>query len=120
MIERIPSQGVSYSARTAAIDKVETLIDNKFSNANQNQGPVIKKDEQKKEKIDEIVNGLNEFLQPSQTSLKFKLHDKLNEYYVTIVDDRTQEVVKEIPSKKLLDIYAAMTDFLGLVVDKKI
>jgi flagellar protein FlaG len=29
-------------------------------------------------------------------------------------------VVKEIPSKKVLDMYAAMTEFVGLMVDKKI
>jgi flagellar protein FlaG len=63
---------------------------------------------------------MNKFLQASHTSLKFELHEELNEYYVTLVDDVTQEVVKEIPSKKLLDVYAAMTEFLGLMVDKKI
>jgi flagellar protein FlaG len=73
-----------------------------------------------KEKIEEIVKGMNEFLQPAHTSLKFELHEELKEYYVKIIDDRTKEVVREIPPKKLLDMYAAMTQFLGLVVDKKI
>ena len=46
--------------------------------------------------------------------------DLLKEYYVTIVDDRTQEIVKEIPAKKMLDMHAAMTEFVGLLVDKKV
>ncbi|WP_141432934.1 flagellar protein FlaG [Bacillus sp. 03113] len=74
----------------------------------------------RKEKIEDIVQGLNKFMQPSHTSLKFELHEKLNEYYVKVVDDKTQQVIREIPSKKLLDMYAAMTDFLGLLVDKRI
>lgn len=73
-----------------------------------------------KEKLEKIVDGMNEFVSASNTHLKFEFHDKLNEYYVTIVDDKTQEVVKEIPSKKMLDLYAAMTEFLGIMVDKKI
>ncbi|KAA0548798.1 flagellar protein FlaG [Bacillus sp. BGMRC 2118] len=73
-----------------------------------------------KEKLEEVVKSMNQFLKPSHTSLKFQLHDELQEYYVSIVDDITKEVVREIPSKKLLDMYAAMTEFLGLVVDKKI
>jgi flagellar protein FlaG len=73
-----------------------------------------------KEKIEEIVQGMNKFLQPTQTSLKFEFHEKLNEYYVKIIDDKTKETVREIPPKKLLDMYAAMTEFLGLIVDKKI
>ncbi|MGP7818516.1 flagellar protein FlaG [Niallia sp. 01092] len=70
-------------------------------------------------KLHDIIQGMNKFMQPSHTSVKFQLHEKLNEYYVTIVDDVTDEVVKEIPSKKFLDMYAAMTEFVGLVVDKK-
>jgi flagellar protein FlaG len=73
-----------------------------------------------KEKMESVVRGMNEFLTLSKTHLKFEFHDELEEYYVTIVDDSTKEVVKEIPSKKVLDMYAAMTEFVGLMVDKKI
>ncbi|WP_453993458.1 flagellar protein FlaG [Bacillus nitroreducens] len=73
-----------------------------------------------KENIKQVIDSLNKFLEPNNTSLKFELHEDLNEYYVTIVNNDTHEVVREIPSKKILDIYAAMTEFLGFVVDKKI
>ncbi|MEW8970138.1 MAG: flagellar protein FlaG, partial [Mesobacillus sp.] len=73
-----------------------------------------------KEKLEGVVEGLNKYLQQSQTSLKFQYHEKLQEYYVTLVDEKTKEVVREIPPKKMLDFYAAMTEFLGLIVDKKI
>ena len=73
-----------------------------------------------KENVQQVIDSLNKFLEPNSTSVKFELHEELNEYYVTIVNDDTHEVVREIPSKKILDIYAAMTEFLGFVVDKKI
>ncbi|OXS58504.1 flagellar biosynthesis protein FlaG [Bacillus sp. DSM 27956] len=73
-----------------------------------------------KEKIEDVVHGMNEFMATSNTHLKFEFHDKLKEYYVTIVDDRTQEIVREIPAKKMLDMHAAMTEFVGLLVDKKV
>ncbi|MBP3040204.1 flagellar protein FlaG [Bacillaceae bacterium Marseille-Q3522] len=73
-----------------------------------------------KEKVEEIVIGLNKFMQPSHTELKFVFHESLNEYYVTVVDEITKEVIKEIPPKKMLDMYAAMTEFVGLLVDEKI
>lgn len=72
------------------------------------------------ENVQQVIDSLNKFLEPNNTSLKFELHDELNEYYVTIVNNETHEIVREIPSKKILDIYAAMTEFLGFVVDKKI
>lgn len=73
-----------------------------------------------KEQVKEIVNGLNEFLEPSKTLIQYKLHEDLKDYYVAIVDTQTKEVIKEIPPKKLLDMYAAMAEFMGLIVDKKI
>ncbi len=77
-------------------------------------------DEKKKDELEKVVNGLNHFLEPSQTSIRFKLHEKLNKYYVVIVNNNTDEVVKEIPAKKLLDTYAAMAERLGILVDRKI
>ena len=73
-----------------------------------------------KEKMEGVVEGLNKYLKQSNTALKFQYHEKLQEYYVTLVDEKTKEVVREIPPKKMLDFYAAMTEFLGLIVDKKI
>lgn len=75
---------------------------------------------QSKEHIEKVVNSMNEFVKASNTHLKFQFHDELKEYFVTIVDNTTNEVVKEIPSKKMMDMYAAMTEFLGILVDRKV
>src|SRR4051812_38243662 len=70
-----------------------------------------------KEKTEKVIDSMNDFLKASNTHLKFQFHEELQKYYVAIVDDTTNEVVKEIPPKKLLDMYAAMTEYLGLLVD---
>ncbi|WP_066175554.1 flagellar protein FlaG [Bacillus marinisedimentorum] len=125
MIEHISSQGVSQSTRLTSLETSETLRMKGEGEA----GPDIQKSvdekaapvkEASKEQLEEVVKGLNEFLQPSHTYIQFELHEKLNEYYVTVVDEVSKEVVREIPAKKMLDFYAAMTEFVGLVVDKKI
>lgn len=119
-IERI-SPNTTTTFNLDNVRNQQTTIDTKMNE--QSKGiSYPEKEEQKVSKNDmqKIVNSMNDFLQPTHTSLKFELHEKLQEYYVTIVDDKTQEVVREIPSKKLLDVYAAMTEFVGLMVDKKI
>ena len=63
---------------------------------------------------------INELVEPLRRNLKFELHDKLDKYYVTVIDSNTREVIKEIPPKKMLDMYAEMADFMGILVDKKI
>lgn len=72
------------------------------------------------EKAKMMTQSINRFMETTNTNLRFQYHEELREYYVTIVDSKTNELVKEIPSKKLMDIYAAMRDFLGLMVDHKI
>jgi flagellar protein FlaG len=117
------------------IEKVTGSIPNtqSFTKLEKNQNEAVKyiqgqerqqeesnKEPVTKEKVEDVVQGMNEFLHASNTHLKFEFHDKLQEYYVTIVDEQTKEVVREIPVKKILDMYAAMTEFVGLMVDKKI
>ncbi|KMM36556.1 flagellar protein FlaG [Guptibacillus hwajinpoensis] len=80
----------------------------------------LHQEEFSKEAVINKVNELNDFIQPTNTSIKFQLHDKLNEFYVQIIDTTTEEVVKEIPSKKFLDRYAATAELLGFMVDRKI
>ncbi len=72
------------------------------------------------EKAKKMTESINRFMETTNTNLRFQYHEDLKEYYVTIVDSKTNELVKEIPSKKLMDIYAAMRDFMGLMVDHKI
>lgn len=72
------------------------------------------------EQAEEMVEDMNNFLASAESHLKFNFHDGLNEYYVTIVDTMTDEIIREIPSRKLLDIHAAMREFVGLLVDRKI
>ena len=73
-----------------------------------------------KEMIETRVEGMNDFLEPTTTAVKFQLHEELNEYYVQIINPLTDEVLKEIPNKKFLDMYASMTELMGLIVDKKL
>lgn len=73
-----------------------------------------------KHDVEIVVDQMNEFIDPLQTNLKFVFHDELEEYYVTVIDPLTDEIIKEIPPKKMLDMYAAMADFMGILIDKKI
>lgn len=73
-----------------------------------------------KEEAEHVIKGMNEFLKPQITSLSFKMHEDLDRYYVEVVDQDTKQVIREIPSKELLDMYAKMTEFLGLFIDEKL
>jgi len=70
--------------------------------------------------LGKAVDQLNQIIQTHHTALHFVLHDKLQSYYVQIVDTDSQQVIREIPSKKILDYYASMLQHMGLLVDDKV
>ncbi|MBM7600542.1 flagellar protein FlaG [Virgibacillus halotolerans] len=70
--------------------------------------------------VETAVSKLNQMIEPLRTDLKFKYHEKLNEYYVTVVNPLTSEVIKEIPPEKMLDMYAEMAELMGILIDRKI
>ncbi|MFT8363963.1 MAG: flagellar protein FlaG [Sporolactobacillus sp.] len=62
----------------------------------------------------------NQMLQPLQTQLQYVFFDKLDRYYVQVVNSRTKEVVREIPPKKELEFYAALQQQMGLLTNHQI
>ncbi|MCG7433859.1 flagellar protein FlaG [Lysinibacillus fusiformis] len=128
---RIAAQGHSTDVGTAASSNVakpaiieETMMT--FSKAQlvtQSQGENLTTAdvlEISQEKLQQAVDTVNEFLQINHNASKFVLHDGLDRYYVQVVDIKTEEVVKEIPPKKLLDAFYEMQKLLGMIVDEKI
>lgn len=73
-----------------------------------------------KEILIDKMDTMNEFLTSTPTSLKFRLHEESNSYYVQVIDTATDEILKEIPNRKFLDMYASMAEFAGLIVDEKL
>lgn len=63
------------------------------------------------------VNKMNEFMEYNQKSSKFIFHKDLERYYVEVVDAQSQEVIKEVPPKALLDAYYEMQKLAGKIFD---
>ncbi|WP_024984125.1 flagellar protein FlaG [Brevibacillus borstelensis] len=69
--------------------------------------------------IESEIAGINKWLQMTSSHIKFMLHEDLNEYYVQVINDQTNEVIREIPSKKVMDMVAKMHEMIGLLIDEK-
>ena len=73
-----------------------------------------------KDKLEEAVNSINEFLNTQHKASKFVFHEGLDKYYVQLVDADTDEVIKEIPPEKLLNAFYEMKKLAGMIIDEKI
>ena len=73
-----------------------------------------------KEKLNQAIDSLNEFFTINNSELKFVFHEGLDTYYAQLINSETEEVIREIPSKKVLDVFYEMQKLVGMIVDKKI
>jgi flagellar protein FlaG len=114
-VERASGVDVQMLPHVAQPKIADHVVGPNFRNDEQQGQPTASKDELRK-----AVNALNQVMIPHHIDLHFVLHEKLNEYYVQVVDTDTGDVIREIPPKKFLDMYAATLEFIGFLVDKKV
>ncbi|UUV25153.1 MULTISPECIES: flagellar protein FlaG [Lysinibacillus] len=92
------------------------------SNSPTQNEPVLspENEESTKKVLQQAISTMNDMLETNHSASKFMFHEGLERYYVTIVDRDTEEVIKEIPPKRLLDAFYEMQKMLGIIVDEKI
>ncbi len=62
---------------------------------------------------------LNAILADARRQLKFRVHEGTGRIWVQVIDTRTQEVVKEIPPERYLDLVARIWELVGILVDER-
>ena len=80
--------------------------------------------EQKKEKdlqiSQEVLDGLkNDFEMIHSVGFQFSLHQETNRTIVRVINEETQELIREIPSEEILNIMAKMDEMMGVLFDKR-
>jgi flagellar protein FlaG len=68
---------------------------------------------------DQIITQLNENLDVFNTRVSFAIDAETNKTVVQIIDNSSDEVIKQVPPEYLLKVSQSMTDLLGLMVDEK-
>ncbi|MCH3964328.1 MAG: flagellar protein FlaG [Clostridium sp.] len=61
----------------------------------------------------------NKIMEETQTHLKFEVYGKFNDIVVQVLDDSTNEVIKEVPPKKLIDMVEKFCELSGFFMDEK-
>lgn len=69
--------------------------------------------------VEQAAEGVNAFLQSSGSHVRFALHKATERMMVEVVDDETQDVIRTIPSKELLDLAAKIDAMVGVLLDRK-
>ncbi|HEY8345002.1 MAG TPA: flagellar protein FlaG [Bacillota bacterium] len=70
--------------------------------------------------LSERVRQLNETLRIFDKRLRFDIHEETRRIMVKVINAETEEVLREIPPEKILDLVASIEKAIGLIVDERI
>ena len=79
---------------------------------------LVKDDTAFQDKLKKILQQVASTLPNAEA--KFGIHEKTNRITITLVDKETQEVIREIPPEKSLDLVAKRMELAGVLVDEKL
>lgn len=76
--------------------------------------PFTKKD------VTDAVEQMNKYAQEANVSLRFGLYGKSEQFYVQVVDQRSNQVVKMLPAENLLKLREKLREAVGVILDESI
>lgn len=96
-------------------DKIETDRKQKESLTATSQEAV----ETPKVQPEELLDQIKAITEDSLYSVRFEKNDELSDLVVKIFDNKTQEVIRQIPAEEMLNFKANFADLIGNLVDTK-
>ena len=69
---------------------------------------------------DEAVERINKALDALNIRMKFEVHTESGEDFGRIFNEETNEVIRDIPSEKTLDLLAHVRRMVGVLVDERV
>lgn len=64
------------------------------------------------EKANKAISGANR-------RFEFSIHERTKEIMVKVINSETNEVIREIPPEKILDMIATIWEMAGIIVDER-
>ena len=68
----------------------------------------------------QAVEKANKSFEPLDRRFEISMHDKINAVMIKVIDAKTDEVIREIPSEKILDMVSNMMELAGILVDERV
>lgn len=71
------------------------------------------------ERVQDATEKLNEQMQELGTSIRFGYNDKLESMYVNVMELKTGEVIRKIPTEQVMKLSETFKEAIGVLFDKE-
>jgi len=73
-----------------------------------------------RDSLEKAIAELNKATDFVDKRLRFSIHEESERMQVFVIDNKTQEVIKEIPPEEFLNIVARIQEMVGLLLDERV
>ncbi|MCM8900487.1 flagellar protein FlaG [Caldicoprobacter algeriensis] len=70
--------------------------------------------------IMQAVKRANKALEGTNRRFEYSIHDQTNTIMIKVIDTETNEVIREIPPEKILNLIAKLWELAGIIVDERV
>lgn len=107
------------TTQTGNVENLEKIPEKRTGPHEKMEGkePVLK--EYSKEETFELIEKANKAFKTFDRRFEFSVHEKTKQIMVKVIDMNNDEVIRELPSEKILDMVAAMWEVAGIMIDTK-
>ena len=70
-------------------------------------------------RIKNAVDHANQTMRHAKTKCEFSYHEETKRVSITVIDEETEEVIRDIPPEETLEMLYKMWELAGLMVDEK-
>ena|GEM_PF-523191 len=123
---RAISSPVRASVATVVLERSSGAIQAQQMGAASNSRPlaadnaVAQAQAQGQRDLEEAVKALAKAVGVVNERLAFSLHRDSGIMYVQVIDNKTNEIIKQIPPDKVMDAVARIRDMIGMLLDERV
>lgn len=81
---------------------------------------IVVDDVYSEDEVIEMIEDANEEFVTYDRKFEFAIHEKTKQITVKVLDSVTDEVIRELPPEKILDMLAGIWEVAGILVDESI
>lgn len=109
------------STQDMGINITEIPVEIESSGSNKSSGDKEKGQNEKStdKQIKDAINKANNTLKAKRTRCEFSYHEEIQRVSIKVVDEDTEEVVREIPPEEALKMVEKMWELAGMLIDEK-
>ena len=121
---RIESNVIQPVANTQQHNTVRNISKSVNNRENNNENlEYMPNDQQKQVSEQEIISAIekaNKEFMIYDRKFEFSIHERTKAIMVKVIDAKNDEIIREIPPEKILDMVAKLWELAGIIVDEKI